>query len=136
MSMKRYCNWFAALLSVGAFVGLTNAQEAAKPEPLVGERAPVLRLEAGGPTARVTGMAFSPDGKTLYETGLDKVVRVWTRDPRDQRFEPTNAYRVPLGPGLSGALNALALSPDGKWLAAAGSGAVRMAAGFREPGLV
>src|SRR5204863_6292110 len=57
------------------------------------------------------------------------------RDPKDQRFEPTSAYRVPLGPGFQGALNAVALSSDGKWLAAAGSGAVRMSAGHRETAL-
>lgn len=134
--MKPHRNCLAVFIGVWASFGLANAQQVAKPQLLVGEQNPVLRLEAGGPTARVTSMAFSPDGKTLYEAGLDKVVRVWTRDARDQRFEPTSAYRVPLGPGVQGALNALALSPDGKWLAAAGSGAVRMAAGFREPGLV
>src|SRR5262249_18219477 len=133
--MKPHRNWLAALLGASAFFVPASAQQADK-LPQVGERDPVLRLQAGGPTARVTSMAFSPDGKTLYEAGLDKIVRVWTRDARDQRFEPTSAYRVPLGPGVQGALNALALSPDGKWLATAGSGAVRMSAGFREHGLV
>jgi WD40 repeat protein len=115
---------------------LLAAATARTADPVVGERAPVLRLEPGGPTAQITGMAFSPDGKTLYVAGLDKVVRVWKRDARDERFEPASAYRVPLGPGFQGALNALAVSPDGKWLATAGSGAMRLTAGFREPGLV
>jgi WD40 repeat protein len=95
-----------------------------------------LQLEAGGPTAQVTSMAFSSDGKTLYVAGLDKVVRVWSRDAKDQRFEPINAYRVPIGAGMEGALNAVAISADGKWLAAGGSGARRLSAGLREPGLV
>jgi WD40 repeat protein len=127
-----------SLLSIAAFISLhaAVAQADDQPAPLVGERAPVLRIEPGGPTARVTGMAFSPDGKTLYVAGLDKVIRVWTRDPHDQQFVPTNAYRVPLGPGVQGALNALALSPDGKWLATGGSGAIRLTAGYREQGLV
>ena len=129
--MPRILNRLGFVLLILIAVRSTRAAE-----PLVGERTPVLRLEAGGPTARVTSMAFSPDGRSLYIAGLDKIVRVWTRDVKDQRFEPTSAYRVPLGPGVQGALNALALSSDGKWLAAAGSGAVRMAAGFREPGLV
>jgi WD40 repeat protein len=81
-------------------------------------------------------MAFSPDGKSLYVAGLDKVVRVWSRDAKDRRFEPVNAYRVPLGPGIDGALNAVAVSPDGKWLATGGNGAKRLTAGLREPGLV
>ena len=37
---------------------------------------PILQLEAGGPTAAVTALVFSDDGKTLYAAGLDKVVRV------------------------------------------------------------
>jgi WD40 repeat protein len=123
-----FCLGFVALVA--------TAQPALSADPIVGERAPVLRLEPGGPTAQITGMAFSPDGKTLYVAGLDKVVRVWKRDARNERFEPTGAYRVPLGPGFQGALNALAVSPDGKWLATAGSGAMRLTAGFREPGLV
>src|SRR5262245_29326173 len=42
-----------------------------------GDKEPVLRLEAGGPTGFVTALTFSPDGKTLYAAGFDKVVRVW-----------------------------------------------------------
>lgn len=112
------------------------AEEKPKFDVPVGERAPVLRIEAQGATALVTGLAFAPDGKTLYVAGQDKVIRVWTREGRGDPFKPTGAYRVPLGPGVQGALNAMALSSDGKWLAVAGSGALRETAGFREPGLV
>ena len=34
------------------------------------------------------------------------------------------AYHIPIGPGLNGLINAVAVSPDGKYLAAAGSGDV------------
>jgi WD40 repeat protein len=44
---------------------------------LQGDKEPLLCLQTGGPTALVTALAFSPDGKTLYATGFDKVVRVW-----------------------------------------------------------
>src|SRR5207248_1078070 len=87
-----------------------------------------------GPTSTVTAMAFSPDGNTLYAGGWDKVVRVWKF--QEGKWQPQPAFRVPLGPGNDGKLNALALSSDGKWLAAAGSGAVRVRAGFREVGNV
>jgi WD40 repeat protein len=101
-----------------------------------GEKDPLLRLEAEGPTSYVTALAFSPDGQTLYAAGWDKVVRVWTRNAGGKFALDRAAYRVPLGPGLAGAINALALSPDGTWLAAAGQGVFRGSAGFREPGLV
>src|SRR5207249_5215865 len=46
------------------------------------------------------------------------------------------AYRVPIGPGQRGAINALAVSADGRWLAVGGLGVFRGQAGFRLPGLV
>src|SRR5262249_51195252 len=86
-----------------------------------GEKEPLLRLEAGGPTTYVTSLAFSADGQTLYAAGFDKVVRVWGLDKQTGKFVLDRAsYRVPIGPGLEGAINAMALSPDGTWLAAAG----------------
>src|SRR5258707_15581588 len=87
---------------------------------------PLLRLEAGGPTSNVTSLAFSPDGKTLYVAGFDKVVRAWTWNAAKATFEldDQGAFRVPIGPGLDGAINALALSEDGFWLAAGGFGVI------------
>jgi WD40 repeat protein len=96
-----------------------------------GDKEPLLCLEAGGPTAFVTGLAFSPDGKTLYATGFDKVVRVWTLNAAGAFTLDQTTYRVPIGPGLEGgALNALALSADGTWLAMGGLGLTRGGSGF------
>lgn len=93
---------------------------------------PLLRLEAGGPTSNVTSLAFSPDGDTLYAAGFDKVVRVWGRNPKSGLFEfdEKRYFRVPINPGTEGAINAMALSADGEWLAVGGRGVVRVAAGF------
>ncbi len=115
--------------------GWAVAQE---PAPRPGDDEPLLRLEAGGPTTLVTSMAFGPDGRTFYEAGWDKVVRVWVRDEASGALVPDSraTYRVPIGPGLDGAINAMALSPDGNWLAVAGNGVVRHSAGFRSQGLV
>jgi WD40 repeat protein len=114
-----------------ACVGAAVAQE---PAPKAEQ--PVLRLDAGGPASPVTALAFSPDGRTLYAAGWDKVVRVWRCDDAG-RFAPHGlTFRVPLGPGFNGVLNCLAVSPDGRWLATGGHAMIRGLAGFDEPGLL
>ena len=60
---------------------LATALAPAQAPPLPpGDNQPLLRLEAKGPTALVTSLAFSADGKTLYAGGFDKVVRGWRLD--------------------------------------------------------
>ncbi|MEK6236847.1 MAG: hypothetical protein N2C14_19235, partial [Planctomycetales bacterium] len=131
MTFNTTTNCFS--LGTGLFLWLLLISPAAaqKEEPL-------LRLEAGGPTSFVTAMAFSPDGKRLYAGGWDKVVRVWNLDEATGKFvlDPRTSFRTPIGPGLDGAVNALAISPDGKRLAVAGKGVVRGAAGFRDLGRI
>src|SRR5438067_13165276 len=109
------------------------AQEAAAPVP-PGDQVPVLRLEGGGPLGPVSAVAFGPDGATLYEAGWDKVVRVWRRDAPAGRFalDAPATLRIPIGPGDAGVLNALAVSADGRWLAAGGNAVFAEVAGFRQ----
>jgi WD40 repeat protein len=123
--------WIAGLFLVALVTAPSRAQA---PAPV--DREPLLRLEAGGPTSFVTALAFSPDGKSLYAAGYDKVVRVWTLDQNDKFVLDKAAYRVPIGPGAEGAINAIAVSPDGVWLAIGGRGVFRGAAGFKNPGIV
>src|SRR5262245_20106734 len=104
-----------------------SAQPAAAKEPL-------LRLEAGGPTGFVTSTVLSKDGKTLYAAGFDQVVRVWKLNNDGKWNLDPFAFRVPIGPGIRGALNAIALSADGEWLAAAGNGF--SGAGLKQVGFV
>src|ERR1700684_1756893 len=101
------------------FVLCAAVARAAEEAPLPpGDAKPLLQLEAGGPTAAVTALRFSPDGNTLYAAGLDKVVRVWEHDAdKKPAWTLKRSFRVPIGPGTGGAINALALSPDGRWLA-------------------
>jgi WD40 repeat protein len=123
----------AILLLVCAAVARA-ADEAPLPP---GDAKPVLQLEAGGPTAAVTAMVFSGDGKTLYVGGLDKVVRVWEVEAENKgAWALKRSFRVPIGPGVSGAINALALSPDGRWLAVGGRSVMRGESEFKQPGLV
>ena len=124
----------SVLLFPFVLAGLAVAAE----EPLVppADGKPILQLDAGGPMAAVTALAFGPDGKTLYVGGFDKVVRAWTWDEKTGAFAARTTYHVPIGPGMNGLINALAVSPDGRWMAAAGSGAVRGTAGFGDTGRI
>jgi WD40 repeat protein len=118
---------------VTTWVASASAQAPVLPP---GDKQPLLRLEAGGPTSRVTALAFNADGTTLYAAGYDKVVRVWNLNAAGDWELDKVSYRVPIGPGIYGALNAVAVSPDGAWLATGGSGVVRVGSGFRNEGFV
>jgi hypothetical protein len=113
---------------------LATVALAQAPPPLPAlDTKPVPRVDPRGPSAAVTALAFA-DGETLYAAGLDKVVRVWTR--QGGRFVLKTAYRVPVGPGNAGAVNAVALSPDGAWVAMAGRAPMRGEVGFRQSGVI
>ena len=102
-----------------------------------GDKEPVLRVETGGPSSLITALAFSPDGKTLYAGGWDKVIHAWQlNDKGEYVADPTQGIRVPVGPGLYGAINTLAVSDDGKWIACGGKGVFRNLAGFRQTGFI
>jgi WD40 repeat protein len=75
-----------------------------------------LMVDPGGHMALVWGLTFTPDGRYLVTAGADKVVRVW-----DWRTGKTvRIIRGQAGFGQNGVINAIALSPDGKWLAVGG----------------
>jgi WD40 repeat protein len=77
---------------------------------------PLLMLDTGGHMALIRGLAFTPDGKQLISASDDKVIRVW-----DWRAGKTiTTIRGQVGPGPDGTIYAMALSPDGRWLAAGG----------------
>jgi WD40 repeat protein len=114
-------------------LSLSAVAVAAPPLPDLDEK-PTPRVDAGGPSAAVTALAFSADGETLYAGGLDKVVRVWTR--QQGQWVPKTTHRVPIGPGNAGGVNAVALSPDGGWIAIAGRAPMRGEIGFRRGGVI
>jgi PDZ domain/WD domain, G-beta repeat len=90
---------------------------AAQPKPaLAAEAKPILQLDTGGPMAAVSGLAFTPDGKFIVSAGDDKVIRVWDW----QKGMTVRTIRGQSGLGEEGKIYAMALSSDGRWLAASG----------------
>jgi WD40 repeat protein len=77
---------------------------------------PLLMLDTGGHMARIEGVAFTADGKQLVSASDDKVIRVWDWATK----KTVRTIRGQVGPGFEGMIYSMALSPDGRWLAAAG----------------
>ncbi|MEJ0086395.1 MAG: hypothetical protein WDO72_11965 [Pseudomonadota bacterium] len=99
----------AALLALSSM-----ACAAAHAEPL--PTAPLLRIDTGRHTAFIHGLALDESAGKAYSASEDKTIRVWRL--ADGRLLDT--FRVPAGLQAEGQLYALALSPDGRTLAAAG----------------
>jgi WD40 repeat protein len=105
------CVLLTAAVAPGQAKTETPATPAAPPPP-----PPVLALDAGGHTAMVRKVLFTPDGKELISVGEDKAVRFWDV----ASGESHRMLRPPVGWGPEGKLYAAALSPDGSLLAIGG----------------
>jgi WD40 repeat protein len=77
---------------------------------------PILQLDTGGHRGVIKGLAFTPDGKHVISAGNDKVIRVWDWETG----KTVRTIRGEAGPGSEGKIFSMALSPDGRWLAAGG----------------
>lgn len=76
-----------------------------------------LRIEAGGHTSAVAHLAVDAAGRTLATAGFDKTVRLWSLADGTQQ----GVLRPPIGTLAEGEIYAVAMSPDGRRVFAAGS---------------
>lgn len=84
--------------------------------PLDASREPVLRIEAGMHTARVNQVAADASGRFLATASHDKTARVFEA----ATGRALRILRPPIGPGGEGRLHAVAMTPEGRWVIAAG----------------
>lgn len=96
---------------------------------------PFPRIVADGPAGRVKSVAFAHGGKTLYAAGWDKLIYRWDLVNGLWESRPDGMLTVPVGGGMDGIIEAMAISPDGNWMAAGGLGVKRKVADSRQSGL-
>ena len=105
---------FAAILAVALLAGAARAGD-------LPDRRPILRIEPGMHTAPINRIGVDA-ACTLMATGSDdKTARLWALPQEEgSSTELLRTLRVPIGEGDGGKVYAVALSPDGKWVAAGG----------------
>lgn len=77
---------------------------------------PLPILDIGGHMGIISDVVFTPDGQQLVSASHDKTIRVWDL----ATGKTTRTIRGEAEVGNPGKIYAMALSPDGKWLAAGG----------------
>ena len=100
-------------LTVVALAVLFGEDSAQAGEP---PKEPMLRLETGMHTAPIRRAGVDSAGRYAVTASEDKTVRVWNA----ATGEPLSVIRPPVGGTYDGRLNAVAISPDGNVVAAAG----------------
>ncbi len=82
-----------------------------------GPAEPLLELDTGGHLGMVRGLLYTPDGREIVTAGDDKTIRVWDASTGKLR----HTIRGEMDFGEPGKILTIAMSPDGKLLAAAGN---------------
>jgi len=103
-----------ALIVAGLSVGSASAQTG--PSATQPPTQPVLRIETGMHTANIRRIGVDASGRYLVTGSDDKTVRVW--ELAAGRLLRT--LRPPIGEGDEGKIYAVAISPDGRLIAAGG----------------
>ena len=97
-----------------------EAARAARPEQFP-DRRPMLRIDPGMHTAPIQRIGVDAACNLMVTGSDDKTARLWAL-PEGGRGAPEllRTLRVPIGEGNDGKVYAVALSPNGKWVAAGG----------------
>ncbi len=104
----------AAMAMVALSMGAARAED-------VPERQAILRIEPGMHIAQLTRIGTDSACRLMVTGSLDKTARLWALPPGGRGSpEFLRTLRVPIGDGDGGKVYAVALSPDGKWVAAGG----------------
>ena len=92
-----------------------------------GQAKPRFILNPGGPVSKVHSLEFSPDSSKLFVAGSDKSLQIWSLAElgigRTLRPILSQTIHWPIARGNRGAINAIAISPDGNRVAIGGSSA-------------
>ena len=93
---------------------------AAQAEELL-DQSPMLRIDPGMHTASIKRIGVDAACSLMVTGSDDKTARLWAL-PEGGRGAPEllRTLRVPIGEGNDGKVDAVALSPNGKWVAAGG----------------
>jgi WD40 repeat protein len=99
--------------------GVVVAKPAEVPLPQAGDA--FLRIEPGMHTATIWRVGVDAARRLMVTASDDKTARLWAL-PESGRgnVKLLRTLRVPIGQGDEGKICAVALSPDGKWIAAGG----------------
>jgi WD40 repeat protein len=104
----------ASLLHAAFTAAPAVAQEAPRSTPWVVSAHWVL--DSGGHTGLIRSIIPTRNGKQIVSAGEDRTIRVWSV----ATGEPLRTIRTSTGQATNGRIYAMALSPDQRWLAAAG----------------